>query len=267
MSPEAISVIGTFAIGLIGGILSGLFGVGAGTLLTPILDLVTTATQTVAMGLPSLGAFLGEVSASSVYVPKRIASIPDALVIGFAGIVPGFTGAMLSSYLDNSIQLIGMGCILVYSAWHTYRCWDQCDEPVEDERIDEEYMTTPHKWRLATIGVISGFVSGIFIVGVGFITIPLLERYGRLRYRQAIATSLLAGVFMNIPGLGYHIVRGQLDVTPALLLGSGVAIGAYIGARQSLRSKEKSLKVAYSILLAILGVWLVAVTVLATTTS
>lgn len=81
------------------------------------------------------------------------------------------------------------------------------------------------------IGVLAGFLSGLFGVGGGFIIVPLLATFLGFTIKQASATSLTAIAITALAGtLSYALSDGVIWFA-AILLSIGSVIGSYIGAR------------------------------------
>lgn len=82
---------------------------------------------------------------------------------------------------------------------------------------------------LASIGIVAGFMSGLFGVGGGVLVVPALVALCKLDQRRAVATSLLAIGPLAIAGVvGYALAR-EIDVLVAIPLAIGTVIGAWIG--------------------------------------
>ena len=84
--------------------------------------------------------------------------------------------------------------------------------------------------RLGLIGVLAGFLSGLFGVGGGVLIVPALVAVCRQDQRQAVATSLLAIGPLALAGVIGYALHGQVDVYLAVPLAIGMVIGAWIGA-------------------------------------
>ncbi len=76
--------------------------------------------------------------------------------------------------------------------------------------------------------------------------------------RQATATSLGAIVITAVAGVVLYAVRGEVDVTSALLVGIPAVGGAMLGTAVQQRVSGRALTLAFAALLTALGVWLIA---------
>lgn len=116
--------------------------------------------------------------------------------------------------------------------------------------------------RLILIGAATGFYSGFLGLGGGFVLVPLLTRWLRFPIKRAIATSLLAITILAIPGTISHALLGHIDWRIAAALAVGVIPGAIIGARFTLGSAERTVRLAFAALLLVTGAWLAVTTII-----
>jgi hypothetical protein len=84
---------------------------------------------------------------------------------------------------------------------------------------------------LALIGVIGGFLSGMFGVGGGIVMVPLLVGLAQMDQRRAAATSLVAIVPASAVGATAYFVSGHVDLVAAAFVIVGAVVGAVIGTR------------------------------------
>jgi len=80
------------------------------------------------------------------------------------------------------------------------------------------------------IGLIAGFMSGLFGVGGGIVIVPLLLAFGGLERKLASGTSLAAIVPTSAVGVIAYAIPGHVDLGAALILAAGSVVGAQLGA-------------------------------------
>ena len=112
--------------------------------------------------------------------------------------------------------------------------------------------------RLVLIGLVAGIFSSLFGVGGGIVIVPLLIMVVAFGTREATATSLGAIVITALAGVTLYALRGKVDVGYAALLGIPAMGGAILGTTAQQRLSSRNLAVAFAVLLAALGVWLIA---------
>jgi len=110
--------------------------------------------------------------------------------------------------------------------------------------------------RLILIGILTGFYSGFLGLGGGFVLVPMLTRWVGFDIKRAIATSLLAITILAVPGTITHALLGNIDWRIAAVLAAGVIPGAIVGARFTLGSAERTVRLGFAALLLAVGAWL-----------
>jgi uncharacterized membrane protein YfcA len=110
-------------------------------------------------------------------------------------------------------------------------------------RIDGGWMV-----RAVTIGLIAGFLAGLFGVGGGIVAVPGLVLLLGLTQHRAHATSMAAILATATAAALTAGFAGSVDWAVAAVLASGSAVGAYIGTRMLDRISEVWLAVAFSVL-------------------
>jgi uncharacterized protein len=112
--------------------------------------------------------------------------------------------------------------------------------------------------RLVAIGVVAGIFSALFGVGGGIIAVPLLIIVAHTPERAATATSLGAIGITALAGVVVFGFRGQIDVGYAAVVGLPAAVGALFGTGLQQRIRTTTVTYGFSVLLAAVGVWLIA---------
>lgn len=112
--------------------------------------------------------------------------------------------------------------------------------------------------RIVAVGLISGFLSGIFGVGGGILIVPALVLALRIDQRLAHGTSLAAVVPIALSGTVGYAVDGKIDWAAALCLVLGSAtIGAVTGTHLLNVLPRRQLAIAFAVVLALTAVRLV----------
>jgi uncharacterized membrane protein YfcA len=82
------------------------------------------------------------------------------------------------------------------------------------------------------IGLVAGVLSGLFGIGGGILIIPSLIFFVKFHTKLAIGTSLGAMLLpVGLLGAYAYYQQGNLNVRASLLIGLGLFLGAYLGAR------------------------------------
>lgn len=112
--------------------------------------------------------------------------------------------------------------------------------------------------RLILIGLVAGVFSSLFGVGGGIVIVPLLIIGAAFGAKEATATSLGAIVITALAGVTLYALQGEVAVAYAALVGIPAMGGAIVGAAAQRRLSNHSLTVAFAVVLAAIGVWLLA---------
>ena len=82
------------------------------------------------------------------------------------------------------------------------------------------------------IGVIAGVLSGLFGIGGGILIIPSLIFFAKFHTKLAIGTSLGAMLLpVGLLGAYAYYLQGHVHLKASLLIGLGLFLGAFLGAR------------------------------------
>jgi uncharacterized protein len=112
--------------------------------------------------------------------------------------------------------------------------------------------------RLVLIGLVAGLFSSLFGVGGGIVIVPLLILLAGFGAKEATATSLGAIVITALSGVALYALHGKVDVAYAALVGIPAMGGALFGAAAQRRISSRFLTIAFSVLLAAVGIWLLS---------
>jgi uncharacterized protein len=229
-----VEVLLAMVSGLVSGVMSGLFGIGGGTVMTPAVQVLLGAPPIVALATPLPVIFPTAITGAWTYrqggeLDERAA----AWIVG-PGIVGAVAGAALTDVIEVHLLLIVTALLLAREAVGILRGASRREaggEPTEGTPL-----------QLAGIGVAAGFVSGLLGVGGGIILVPLLMGTLRMPLKRALGTSLLAIVALVIPGTIVHAALGHIDWAIFAAITVGAVPGARIGARLALGARERTLR-------------------------
>ncbi|BDU74960.1 sulfite exporter TauE/SafE family protein [Mesoterricola silvestris] len=253
MAGTWVMAAGSLAAGLCGGILSGLFGIGGGIILIPMLGLLLGLSQHQAQGVTLAAMLLPNGLPAVLHFRKQGIRIHWPLVVFLtAAFLPGvWAGARLASHIPDGPLRTVFGVFLAILALRT---WFQ--KPAAAGR--ETRVPSAREMLLPGLGIglAAGTLSGLLGIGGGIVIIPFLVWSLDLSQHEAQAACL---AFMLAPiGLpGVLVYARHQGGLPWLIMG-GVAVGflcgAYGGARIATRLNAPRLRRAFAILMACVAV-------------
>lgn len=213
-------------IGALAGFTAGLFGVGGGLVIVPILYVVFTQMgydANVVMHL-ALGTSLATIIVTSI--SSLMAHHKNGAVLWpvFKNLAPGlvlgaFLGAGVAGLLSsNKLQLI----VGIFALWVAYNMFTGAKKAINTK---QKLPSTP-KQMAAGAGI--GIASAIFGIGGGSLTVPYLNYCGVVM-QKAVGTSAACGLPIAIAGaLGFMFFGVQDQVVIANSIGY-IHIYAFIG--------------------------------------
>ena len=290
-------MVSFFIAALVGvgvGVLSGLLGIGGGTVMVPLFRL--------AFGMEPIAA-----TATSLFtiVPTSISGMwkhaKNKTSLPQVGIVCGLTGACLSpvgvwaANVSPGWAIMGAAAVVVmYSSFTMLKkalatpkggaakgSRKACEKksttsdtaavgavvatggssaagaqaaPLEAPAIK---LTPKYVAKVALIGVVAGFMSGYVGVGGGLIMVPLFVSMLGIPMRLASGTSLTAVCILAIPGVIEQAVLGNIDYMVGVAMMVGSIPGAIVGASLVKRVPERALRFAFALFLLLMAVLLV----------
>ncbi|MEC5166856.1 putative membrane protein YfcA [Flavobacterium sp. PL11] len=113
-------------------------------------------------------------------------------------------------------------------------------------------------FRIASIGLLVGFITGFLGAGGGFLIIPALLFLGNIPMKQAIGTSLLIIFINSLIGFGGDVINGS-EINYRLLFSiSAIALaGMFIGTHLSKKIDGAKLKPAFGWFVLLMGIYII----------
>ena len=122
----------------------------------------------------------------------------------------------------------------------------------DEDRLSRPPVPISPRRRIAiavAIGVLSGFVAGLFGVGGGILIVPALVLVLGMDQRLAHGTSLAAIVPIAVGGVVGYVWSSSVDWAAVVILVGGAALGAVAGTRALHRLPQRVLRVVFSLYL------------------
>lgn len=217
---SARSIIVLIVVGMLGGVLSGMFGIGGGTVIVPAL---------VWLGLSQRNA---AATSTLAIVPTSISGVVSyatgghvdwlAAVLLFCGM---FVGGQIGSWLLSRLPELVLRWIFV--AFLVFVVINQVSfVPSRDHQI---VMSVTTGICLALLGVIIGTLAGLLGIGGGALAVPSLSMLFGASDLIARGTSLLAMFPNSITTSAANLKRKLAHVKTALIIGVTAAVTAPLG--------------------------------------
>jgi uncharacterized protein len=274
-----VNVFLIFAMGVAVGFISGMFGIGGGFLMTPLLIFIGIA-PAVAVATVSTHIAASSFSGAITYWRRRALDVPLALLLlagGFVGTASGvwlFTLLRALGQLDLTISvsylllLSSVGVLMVVEGLRAILRAQQ-GKPVELRRPGSHtwFHGLPFKLRfkqsriyvsaipVLTIGFVMGFIGAVMGIGGGFLLVPMLIYLLRVPTNVVIGTSMVLTLVTMASATILHAATNHLvDAVLALILMVGGVIGAQFGARAGQNMRSERLRLLLGLLVLAVGI-------------
>jgi uncharacterized membrane protein YfcA len=256
---------GVVLIGLLIGVLSGLFGVGGGFLLTPVLKILLGIPYPVAVGSSLIQITLN--SALSAWKHGRNGNVDFKLggLLAAGALAGADAGVRLHALLKGraDLRLLGRAVapldlvmnllFLLLLAGVGVFVLQETARPSESQDVVQTALarrlrglrlrplgtfprsglTSYSLWTPLGLALIVGVLTGLMGVGGGFISFPLLLYVIGVPTHVAIGTSAFQILLASAYGALRHGLAGNLDPLLVGLLVPGSFAGVFVGARVS----------------------------------
>ncbi len=263
-------------LGMLVGILSGMFGVGGGFLMTPLLVLlgippaVAVASEANHIVGSSLSGTIGHLKRNAVDIKLGNLLLVGGILGSFVGITI-FNSLIKIGLIDLLITLTyflfltGVGSFMLYESLDSMGIFNKKKRPKSYHH--SWIMGLPIRMRFKksglyisiipplVIGFVVGILASIMGVGGGFIMIPAMIYIIRMPTSVVIGTSLYQIIFVTAIVTLLHSYHNQtVDIILALILLLGGAIGAQIGVKLSSKLKGPMLRASLAVLVLSVGI-------------
>ncbi len=191
--------------GVVVGFGGGLLGIGGAIAMTPVQYMVY-----INMGIPAdMAIKLSFGTSLLVILPTAISGAwrhhrekavfwRVSIIMGCCSLVASFIGSTIATHLPGQALKIAFGAILLVTGVRMLTA--------SLPRVEEEPKNNP--WLWGAWALLIGFISGLFGVGGGILTIPVMTLALRFKMHNAIATSLAMMIFTSAGGVIGYIING-----------------------------------------------------------
>ena len=274
----SVNVFLIFVMGLAVGFISGMFGIGGGFLMTPLLIFIGIS-PAVAVASVTTHIAASSFTGAITYWRRRALDPALALMLLVGGIFGTTAGVWLFSLLRSIGQLdltIGLSYLILLGTVGSLMVGESLQaiirarqgKPTEIRRGGSHMWIhgLPFKLRFKQskiyvsaipvwgIGVIIGFIGAVMGIGGGFLLVPMLIYILRVPTSIVIGTSMvLTLVTMAFATVMHAATNHLVDVVLSLILMVGGVMGAQFGARAGQKIRSEQLRLLLGLLVLAVG--------------
>ncbi len=267
-----VSVNAFLLLGLGGmvGILSGMFGVGGGFLMTPLLFFIGIP-PAVAVATEANQIVASSFSGVLAHLRRKTVDLKMGTVLLTGGLLGAALGVMVFNYLKSQgqVDLLVRLCYVVFLGVigglmfiESLNAIRRSRNAVPPKRKKHNWVHgLPFKMRFRVsglyisvipplmVGILVGILSAIMGVGGGFIMVPAMIYLLGMPTKVVVGTSLFQIIFVTgFTTLLHATTNFTVDIALAVLLLVGGVIGAQIGTRLGTYLKAEQLRILLAML-------------------
>jgi uncharacterized membrane protein YfcA len=274
-----VNVFLILALGAAVGFVSGMFGIGGGFLMTPLLIFIGISPAVAVASVPShmaASSFSGALS----YWRRRAIDPMMATILACGGVIGTATGVWLFTLLRALGQLdliIALSYVVLLTVVGSLMFWEgtrailrlkaKTTTVTRRARAQGWILGMPLKIRfkrskmylsvipVVGIGLLIGFLGAIMGVGGSFLLIPIMIYVLRIPTGTVIGTAMVLTLFTMVFATLLHAMTDHLvDAVLALVLMVGGVMGAQFGTRAGQRIRGEHLRLLLGLLILSVGI-------------
>ena len=266
-----INVLLLLAMGLAVGVLSGLFGIGGGFIVTPMLIFLGVPAS-IAVGTGAAQVAASSVSGTITHWTRRTVDVKMALILLLGGVAGSFLGVLMQRWLKaiGQLELFTSFVYVVLLGTIGTLMLIESIEAIRRARLAAKAKGGPgnlmvsgsavrsshHNWiqRLPfkqrfpasklyisaippiLLGVLVGWLTAIMGVGGGFLLVPALIYLLKMPTRIVIGTSVFQIMFVTALTT---VLQSWQNQSVDLMLGAPLMIGGVVGAQYGVRLGQR----------------------------
>ena len=259
-----------FLVSIFAGIFGSIVGLGGGVVVIPALTILFGVNIHFAIGA-SIVAIIGTSSgAASTYVRDKVTNLRVGMFLELASTTGAIMGAALAAYANSALLELIFGAILIVSLVPTMmkigeeipkspelkglaKRLNLTGSYVEKDRSVVRYNSErPAEGLLGTW--VAGILSGLLGIGGGAFKVLSMALAMKLPMKVSTTTSNFMIGVTAAASAGIYFARGDVDPLIVAPVAVGILIGAAVGARILLRSRNASIRKAFAVVMAVAAV-------------
>jgi uncharacterized membrane protein YfcA len=283
VADQTLSLPALTAVGLAIGFVAGMFGVGGGFILTPLLSLSFKIPMPIAVGSAlcqkigtSIGSFLkhrqyqhGELRVDFVMLGASLFGVDAGTrlltILANAGTFLNARGKPVS-IVTLTLEGIYAAMLLFAASMTLNAVRKSARAPASDGHASSvaplvrwgfpPFISLPEVGIprvsvivMAYIGFATGLLSGLLGIGGGVALLPVLIYGYGFSIKDAAGTGILLLFATVVVGTFEHALRHNVDLRVALAILAGSSVGSQLGARTTARVSNQALRISFAVLL------------------
>jgi uncharacterized membrane protein YfcA len=258
-----------FATSIAAGFLGSLTGLGGGVVIVPVLALLFKVDIRYAIGASLVSVIATSSGAAVAYVREGLSNIRIGMFLEVATTFGALLGAYLTAKVSTHWIAMIFGVVLLYSAVASFRQKESvAREPKPANALAERLELEgaypgpdgPEPYIAQRVplgfGIMfgAGTLSGLLGIGSGAVKVLAMDQAMKLPFKVSTTTSNFMIGVTAAASAGIYLSRGYIDPTIAMPVMLGVLAGSLFGTHILVKTKVKTLKNLFALVIVALGV-------------
>lgn len=205
--------------GLVAGVLAGIFGIGGGTIIVPVMMFFGFDIKN-AIGISVMQMIFSSIYGTYLNLKLKLLDINKGCYLAFGGFIGGGCSGFVVDILPSEWLLISFSLICAYSLFRVI---------VKPSRGELLKKTNNERLTLFLIGFLTGIFAISLGIGGGLIIVPLVSYYLGLSTKSVVPISLFFVIFASIAGFGTLSLHSYVNYKEGFIVGIFSLIGVYFG--------------------------------------
>jgi uncharacterized protein len=269
VSDIAIIFVGSLFAGFIG----SLTGLGGGVIIVPMLTLGFGVDIRYAIGASLISVIATSSGAASAYIKEGLLNIRIGMFLEIATTLGAIGGAAIAILAPTRVIAMIFGMVLLYSAAVSFRKRKQETEANVDPvrklgrlpellKVKSSYFNAAGEeksYTLQNLGggfslmALAGILSGLLGIGSGALKVIAMDSVMKIPFKVSTSTSNFMIGVTAAASAGVYLNRGYIDPILSMPVMLGVLVGSLVGARILLKSRTRSIRVIFAIVITLMG--------------
>ena len=253
---------------LVAGFLGALTGLGGGVVLVPLLTIFFKVDLHYAIGASLVSVIATSSGSAAAYVKEGFSNIRIGMFLEIATTIGALLGAFLTAHVPARGIAIIFGLVLLYSAYVARNIRPRTDhdrppDPLATKlKMNGSFPDTSGIRQYNVYNVPGGFgimfgagaLSGLLGIGSGALKVVAMDQAMRIPFKVSTTTSNFMIGVTAAASAGVYLTRGYIDPALAMPVMLGVLVGSLMGTRVLVKTKTKSLRLVFSLVIVLLGI-------------
>jgi len=265
-----VFILLVFASSIFAGVFGSIVGLGGGVVVIPVLTILLGVDIHFAIGASIVAIIATSSGAASTYVKDKVTNLRVGMFLELGSASGAILGAAIAAYTNSpALKLIFGAILLVTVIPQLTKLGEDIPKSPELKGLSKrlglkgsytetdgkeiQYNATRPVSGLAGTAV-AGVLSGLLGIGGGGFKVLSIDMAMKLPMKVSTTTSNFMIGVTAAASAGIYFVRGDVDPLIVAPVALGILIGAALGARILMRSRNPSVRKAFALVLAVTAV-------------